>query len=143
MVTLVIAVTAGAGVWLLRNKDPIPQAIRQQANFSLYYPAGIPIDKGSIQLTNGKLLSYTVHYQGSVIYITIQSKPQYFDFASFDKGIKSSTVVTTPYGNATIGTLGGRMIGDLPAIDSWVLLSSQTKTPTASLADILRQLKKD
>lgn len=137
-----IIAIASTGILFLRDRDPIPKAIRQQANFSLYYPAGIPIDPGSIQLTHQKLLSYSVHYKGSIVYVTIQPKPQYFDFASFDKNIKAATTLRTNLGLATIGLAGGRVIGDLPTLDSWVLLSSQSSTQPSSIAYILKSLKK-
>jgi hypothetical protein len=110
---------------------------------TIYYPKDIPIDKKTFQLSNNnKLLTYLVHYNGSSIYITEQPKPQYFDFADFDKGIKSPVTIQTPVGNATIGALGGRVVGDLPAIDSWILVSAKTGTSPDNIAEVLKRMQK-
>jgi hypothetical protein len=140
---LCLVVGVGLGSWIYIESRPgaFPSRIVTAAAFPLYYPKGIPIDQSSLQLSdNDHLLSYTLHFRGHVMYVTIQPRPSAIDLPAFSKQITDQTQFLTANGTATVGIFGGRKVGNLPAADSWVLISATLNTPSSDMAYVLRQL---
>ena len=140
IIVLLGGASAAGWAYVNKNSSPFSKTIRQTASFPLYYPQHIPIDKKSIQLTNStNLLSYSLHYQGNIMYVTVQPIPEGFDFNSFNKQIIGSSQFLTGAGTATVGKFSGKMIGSLVTINSWVFVSTTLNARAADVSNLLRQ----
>jgi hypothetical protein len=137
----IVAAPASAWYYEQHQSAPFSPAIVREANFPLYYPKGITIDKASIQLSaNRSLLSYTLRSNGYLIYVTAQPRPASLDFTNFNQQISSQTQSLTANGTATVGIFGGRKVGSLVANDSWVFLSAISSTPSDEITNVLKHL---
>ena len=121
--------------------NQIPLSIRQSVSFKLVYPTQNKLNPDSVQYVGG-VVSYTVNVHENVMYVTLQSSPENFDFTSFAKQINQPTSIRTPLGKATLGSLSNRQIGSLKTDDCWVLITATQDTPQSDIEAILQQLKK-
>ena len=131
---LVLIIIAGAGAYFLFfvSHDPIPQNIRSQVSFTLYYPSSLPpgwsIDKSSFYADpSDQVVGYRLKGQNGYLGITIQPAPNGFDFNNFyTKQLGDTTQFLTPLGQGAIGKANNNYIGSLDTTTSWVLTSSSS-----------------
>lgn len=131
---VVLLIAAGVGAYLLFfvSHDPIPQNIRSQANFTLYYPKSLPsgwyVDKSSFYAdSSDQVIGYRLKGQNGYLGITIQPTPNSFNFNDFyTKRLADTTQFLTPLGQGAIGKAGNDYIGSLDTPSSWVLTSSSS-----------------
>lgn len=141
VIALILAAATAVVLVKLHQTNPFPENIKNSVNFSLIYPTRNKINPSSIQTVDG-VVSYTVNYKDSVMYVTLQFPPKYFDFTSFEKQITQSKSIRTPLGKAMLGSLSNHQIGTLKTDDCWVLITATIDTPQSDIEAILQQLKK-
>ncbi len=139
IILLILAALAG-GVFLAYRKyyvkNPFPADIRQNAGLDLLYPTKLPtgytIDPTSMQQTNGILL-YDATSGSNRLVFTLQKTPSTFDFATFYKQqLQDNQQFSTPYGQAAVGKNSNRYLGSLVDGNTWLLLSTNTSSLSAS-----------
>ena len=144
-----IACAAGAGYWYksARLSSPIPANVRASVNFPLLYPAQLPagyhLDNTSFTTSGGVVLYSAVNYSGAKIAFTDQQRPPGFDFNKFyTQGLSNSSSFDTSLGQAAIGTANGKLLGSLVTDQTWLLVSSVSKSVNSSdLRLVLNHLK--
>lgn len=143
LLLFIVLVLAGAAVFaavkLRQPPNPFPESIRKTTNYSLVYPSRSKINNDSIQKEAG-VVSYTVNYMGSVLFVTLQPIPENFNFDEFEKTIEKPQILRTPLGKAVVGVRSERLIGSLHTDDSWVLITATKTTPQSDIEDLLQEL---
>lgn len=147
---IIIAAIAGGAVYAYPryiDKNPFPANIQTNAEFSLLYPKKLPtgyaIDNSTIQLTNGVLL-YAANNGDKKLVFTTQKTPPTFNFTEFYKEqLQSSRQIDTNYGEATVGTNSGHVIGSLVAGNTWVIVSTtDSHLNQSDFIEVLKNLKR-
>jgi hypothetical protein len=147
-VACVLLVACAGGLLFYKfdvSHNPIPKDIRQHTSFPLYYPAKLPngwrVDEHSFQAT-GDVVTYIIKGSSGNLNVSIQRRPETFDFTTFyDRSLSSTFQFATPIGQAAIGKANGRFIGSLVGDTSWVIISpSNQNVPQADIQSILSHL---
>lgn len=150
LILLILLAAAGTGgYWYMSNKlsSPIPANVRASVNFPLLYPAQLPagyhLDNTSFTTSGGVVLYSAVNYSGAKIAFTDQQRPPGFDFNKFyTQGLSNSSSFDTSLGQAAIGTANGKLLGSLVTDQTWLLVSSVSKSVNSSdLRLVLNHLK--
>lgn len=136
IVACILFTAGGAGVYYMFfvSYDPIPQNIRLQVSFTLYYPKSLPsgwsIDKSSFYTDPSvQVVGYRLRGPSGYLNVTIQPVPKSFDFNNFyTKRLSGTVQFLTPLGQGAIGTAGNQLVGSLETPSSWVLASPSTKS---------------
>jgi hypothetical protein len=127
---LIVAAAGGVYYEFFALRDPIPQNIRSQVNFSLYYPKSLPsgwsIDKSSYYAdANDKVVGYRILAPVGPVSLSIQPIPQNFSFNSFyTKRLSDTIQFLTPLGQGAVGKTSGQLVGSLETPSAWVLVST-------------------
>jgi hypothetical protein len=138
IIFLIIAAGGISSFYIFESHDPIPQSVRTQVNFALFYPGALPqnwkIDKSSFLADpNAKVVSYLLKAPTGNLNITIQPVPTNFDFTSFyTKRLSNTIQFLTPLGQGAIGTTDNQLVGSLVTTSSWVLASPSSSSITQS-----------
>lgn len=133
-----------------RTARLIPQSIRDEVDFPLYYPISLPYGYTAEPITStGNPVIVTVMIKGpkaEIIYITQQKKPSNFDFDFFyNKTLLVSRELNVSIGKIRIGSAKGRpdnITASLVAEPTWLLVSYPTTLPQQDIDTILTSLKK-
>ncbi len=149
LLVLLIAAAGGGGYWYRSNRlaSPVPDDVRASVNFPILYPSQLPsgyrLDDSSFSTSGGVVLYSAVNPAGTKIAFTDQQRPSNFNFNNFYKqGLSNSTTFDTPLGQAALGTANGRPLGSLVSDNSWVLVSSASKSVQSDdLRLVLNSLK--
>lgn len=142
-------VVTGISAYMLLHKrtDPVPESIKKSVLFPVYYPTQLPdgyqIESSSFQ-ANSNVLLYSIGKAGAQpIAVTVQSKPENFDFDNFHlKQMRSSREVLTGSGKAVIGLFGDKPTGSLVTADTWVLVSANPQLPADQLEALMKSFTK-
>jgi hypothetical protein len=149
MPLIVLLIAAGVGVYFIFyvSRDPIPQNIRSQVSFTLFYPKSLPsgwsIDKKSFYADAAdQVVGYRLKGPNGNLNITIQPVPKNFDFNNFyTKRLSNTVQFLTPLGQGAVGTAGGQLVGSLETTTSWVLASpNSTNIKTTDIQSIFSDL---
>lgn len=147
VVPVVIVFIAGAAILLTGNSqpDPIPVNIKQEADFTLYYPqklpAGFRFDEAKYDASTRVVTYDYVADGGNKLYFSLQPKPTGFNFDNFDKEQLSGAHQTdTPIGTATIGILQQETVSSVVADKTWILISAGEKISLDQLEQVSKSL---
>ena len=110
LVILLILLALGAGGWFFthRNPSPIPNNIKTQAGFAIYYPSSIPAgyayDKNSAKLQQ-KILFFSLSSGNNKVSISEQAAPTPPpDLTAIQKNYTTFSSISSPAGQAILGT---------------------------------------
>lgn len=148
-VTLLLIVAAAGSYFLFFvTRDPIPQSIRSQVGFTLYYPKSLPAGWSIIKTsyyadTSDQVVGYTIQGPSGNLNLSIQPVPKSFNFNDFyTKRLSGTVQFLTPLGQAAIGKSGGQYVGSLETTSSWVLASSSAGAiPLTDIQFVLSHLQ--
>lgn len=131
--------------------NPIPKDIRDQAEFTLYYPEKLPkgysIDRKSFEFKQEEqVVLYKLTAKGKPnIFIASQPKPDNFNFDEFtEKKLSNQKGVITPLGKGILATAEGSKLISLPTEKGWVIISGKQELEDSvleQLADRMREEK--
>lgn len=130
------------------QKSPVPNPYKNALGFSTPYPTKLPegfsVNPSSFNSTNSVLI-YSIDTGNQPISVSVQRKPESFDFDSFySKGLQGTQKFTTDIGEAAVGKAEGKIIGSLLAGDSWAILTSTSSTLTQiQLQEIIKNFSTD
>jgi replication initiation and membrane attachment protein DnaB len=132
----------------LFKASPIPENIRRQLDFAIYYPAQLPngylIQDDSYEVINGTL-SYTIGgLQKPPISVSQQSPPETFDFEKFhNETLKNKHTTNTDTSSvAYIGRLEANNVVSLRTDTTWILLTAdRSKVSFETLEKIAKKLR--
>lgn len=135
---IMLFIAAGVGAYLLffASHDPIPQSIRSQASFTLYYPNSLPsgwsIDKSSFYADpSDQVVGYRLRGPDGNLNISIQPVPKSFNFNDFySKRLTGTVQFLTLLGQGAVGTSENQLVGSLVTTSSWVLVAPSSKSIT-------------
>jgi hypothetical protein len=147
IIPVAIVVIAGTAILFTRGSqpDPIPADIKQQADFTLYYPKKLPADFHFDEAkydASSRVVTYDYSTkEGNKLYFSLQPKPSGFNFDDFDKKQLSGAHQTdTPIGTATIGILQQETVSSVVADKTWVLISGGEKISLDQLEQVSKSL---
>ena len=149
VMVILLAAAAGGGYWYKSNKldSPVPVTIRASVNFPILYPTKLPsgyhLDNNSYTSSGNVVLYSAVNSSGTRIAFTDQQRLANFNFNTFyTQGLSNPTSFDTSIGQAAIGTATDKLLGSLVTDQSWLLVSSTSKSVgSADLKLILSNAK--
>lgn len=145
--TVVVIIIVGIVVFVFQGRagDPLPAGVKQEANFTLYYPkklpAGFHFDK-AIYDSSTKVVTYDyVTDTGNKLYFSLQPKPEGFNFDEFNKKqLAGAHQTSTPIGMATIGILQQATVSSVVTDKTWILISAGEKISLDQLEQVSKSL---
>lgn len=144
-VLVVIGVSLTAySVLTIKGRTVIPEEIQNSAGFYIPVPNQPPkgwvLDKESYRYEDG-VVFYRLNNQSRSLLITVQRKPETFDFKSFyAQGLSNASEFSTDSGIGAIGKTDERTVGSLLLDESWVLTTTQN-VQSSEVRNILSSLK--
>jgi len=128
--------------------DPVPLSIRDDVNFTVYYPdqrklpAGYNLDTGSFT-SNNLAVVYKVNYRNNTLVFSIQQKPSTPHIQAFyAKNLPLHNNVNTSIGTAAVGVIGTQTFASLPTNgNAWIIITGPPNTDQAKLAEVLQAIK--
>lgn len=147
-VGIILALIAAGMTWYFVRppSSPIPKNISETVIFPLFYPTKLPtgyvINKTSFHSDNQVVL-YSLTKSGAPnIVITVQSKPNGFDFSDFkDKQLRSSKSIANDAGDTVVGLYADRIVGSLLSDKSWVLVNAPSKVSAKDIETVMKSLR--
>lgn len=145
MVAVIIIVGIVVFVFQGRAQDPLPADVKQEANFTLYYPrklpAGLHFDK-AIYDSSTRVVTYDYATDiGNKLYFSLQPKPEGFNFDDFNKKqLSGAHQTSTPVGVATIGILQQETVSSVVTDKTWILISAGEKISLDQLEQVSKSL---
>ena len=145
VIALALVISVAAIVAHGRSHDPLPADIRQEAGFTLYYPAHVPtgfrFDEAKYD-PSAKVVTYDyANADGNKIYFSLQPKPANFDFNDFNKKqLSGAHQIDTPVGTATIGILQPETVSSVVTNKTWILISAGEKVSLDQLEQASKSL---
>ena len=128
-----------------RSHDPLPAAIKKEANFTLYYPKQLPpgfhFDEAKYDPST-KVVTYDyTNSAGNKIYFSLQPKPANFNFDAFNKKqLSGAHQIDTPVGTATIGILEQETVSSVVTDKTWLLIGAGEKVSLDQLEQASKSL---
>ncbi len=144
-----LLIIGGVSGFLLWPRQPhFPASLISSTEFPLYYPVTLPpgysVDKNSVnQQTSSSLIYVIVRNGDRAISISEQAKPPQSQIVetAFAKNLSGSSLISTPYGTATIGIFSGRISASLMTDKTWILLSAIAPVSSDEVATTLKGLQ--
>lgn len=144
---LIVATGFGTYDKFFISHDPIPQNIRSQANFALYYPQLLPsgwsiVNSSFYADPSNQVVGYHIQGPSGGVSISIQPVPKSFSFNDFyTKRLTGTVQFLTTLGQGAVGKAGNLYVGSLETTSSWVLVSPSSGAVTeADIQFILSHL---
>lgn len=131
IVVILIVLCVLVGLYLTRPKTPIPENIRKQADFPLYYPERLPdgykLDKGSVKYENG-VVFYSLVKDSSSLLISEQSIPSNPPDLDHLKGFSK---IATFAGNVALGSVNNQPTAILLTDSTLLTITGKNSTKDA------------
>lgn len=133
-------------LWLInREASPIPQSIRKQVDFHIYYPdqaklpQGYSFNASSVSASDQAIVYRIDHNDKQALAVTVQKKPSLDDLESFVKRqLPLNIKEDTPIGDATIGGIDKQLVVSLPSdTNSWLIITGKSNFDKKVLKQIL------
>ncbi len=148
LVTLLVLIGLGAGGWfyLHRNNSPIPENIKTQAGFAIYYPSSIPdgytYDRGSANI-NKKIVSYSLSSGNNKIIVSEESVPSTPpDLSALQKFNPSFKDIDAPAGKAVSGidSASGRPVAIIETNTTLINISGSKGVPADVISNLIQNM---
>ena len=134
-------------LFFMKNKtlqqDPISSSIRQQVDYTLYYPAKLSNDFQFDEIAfdqETKVVTYKYSSKDKSIFFSLQKKPDNFNFDEFNKQMTGVREIKTPLGNGSAGTLQNQTVSSVLADNTWVLITAGPNTTIDDLETASKSL---
>lgn len=144
IVAILILIIGGfGGFYLIRAKNPIPENIRKEANFILYYPNELPggykLDKSSVKYDNG-VVFYSLTKSSSSLLISEQSVPSNPPDLDHLMGFNK---ITTFAGNVALGSVNNQPTAILLTDSTLLTITGTGKNSTKdTVSQTIQNMKK-
>jgi hypothetical protein len=127
------------------HNDPLPEKIKREANFTLYYPTKVPsgfrFDEVAYD-SSTKVVTYDYStIDGDKIFFSLQPKPRNFNFNDFNKKqISGASQISTPLGTATLGVLQKQTLSSIVTDKTWILIGAGQNVNLQQLEQVTQSL---
>lgn len=142
LIIFVVLILGFISVFFLMNnkasqEDPISNSIKQQVDYTLYYPAKLSDDFHFDEIAfdqETKVVTYKYSSSDKSIFFSLQKKPDGLNYDEFrNKQMTGIREVKTSIGTASAGTLQNQTVSSLLTDNTWVLI---TAGPGTSIDDL-------
>jgi len=146
LVLVSISVVAFAVV-KLNTPNPIPETIRSQVSFPLYYPTKAPanwhVDESSYSATSDVVMYTLNNDAGQKFFVSIQPPPSNFNYDGFKKQFSGNDEFNTDLGSVFIGNVATSAIASIRTNDgSWIIISAADPATKSELPTLARYFTK-
>lgn len=133
LIVAMLMIIFGVGYYFLiinehRQVNPIPDSIRQQVDYSLYYPAKLSADFhfNEVALDNETGVTTYKYTSGSkTIFFSMQKKPEDLNYEEFrNKQMVGVREIKTSLGIAYAGTLQNQTVSSLLTDNTWIFITA-------------------
>lgn len=148
-VVTVFAISIVVTIFLFNNRssqeNPIPDSVKQQADYSLYYPAKLSSDfqfKDIAFDEETKVLTYKYSSSDKTIFFSLQKKPETLNYEEFrNTQMTGVREIKTPIGTAYAGTLQSQTVSSLLNDSTWIFITAGPGTTIDDLEEASRGLE--
>lgn len=127
---------------------PVPLSIRQEVNFTVYYPVQSKLPTGYTLDTNSftgdnNVVVYVVRYGNQKLTFSVEQKPSNSDIQAFyAQHMPLHSTVSSPAGTAAIGSINNQTVVSLPTkTNAWLLITCPLNVNSQQLDQVIRSLK--
>ena len=111
------------------SKPTVLGVFQKQVDYALYYPTKLPVgyevDESTISSGDGVVIYQISHTSGDKINVSLQKKPDGFDYEEFYREtLQSPKSELLPIGKITFGKINRGSLASIEAGNTWILINS-------------------